>query len=187
MLLEKAYAKKYDSYEAIEGGLVDIALSELTNGIPETLQHEDNKNTQILWEKLFINVSQKRGFLGAGSPSHPDGDSAISNMGITFGHAYSILDMVKIDSYKLIKLRNPWGRGEWKGAFSDNSDKWNSTRLRKACNFNPDTDNKDDGEFWMDFEDFCSEFECSYVCTDLAHAENWVSAKVDDEWDEEHA
>jgi calpain len=37
MMLEKAYAKKYDSYEAIEGGLVDIALAEMTNGIPMTV------------------------------------------------------------------------------------------------------------------------------------------------------
>ena len=35
-ILEKAYAKKYGSYSTIAGGLVDIALSELTNGIPET-------------------------------------------------------------------------------------------------------------------------------------------------------
>ena len=35
-ILEKAFAKKYGSFTVIEGGLVDIALSELTNGIPET-------------------------------------------------------------------------------------------------------------------------------------------------------
>jgi hypothetical protein len=166
MMLEKAYAKKYDSFEAIEGGLVDVALAELTNGIPETLQHADNRNTQVLWEKLVL--AQNRGFLGAGSPAHPDGDSAISPMGITFGHAYSILKLVKVDSYKLIKLRNPWGRGEWTGDFSDRSPKWNS-RLKNATGFNPDTDEADDGEFWMNFDDFCSEYECSYLCTDLAH------------------
>lgn len=99
MLLEKAYAKKYGSYEAIEGGLVDIALAELTNGIPETLQHADNKNTKALWEKLVDIVGTGRiedgkgGFLGAGSPSHPEGDSAISPMGITFGHAYSVTEL----------------------------------------------------------------------------------------------
>ena len=35
ILLEKAYAKKYGSFENIEGGYTSFALSELTNGIPE--------------------------------------------------------------------------------------------------------------------------------------------------------
>lgn len=32
MLLEKAYAKMYGSYPVIEGGQVDEALADLTNG-----------------------------------------------------------------------------------------------------------------------------------------------------------
>jgi Calpain family cysteine protease len=34
MLIEKAYAKMYGSYPTIEGGLVDEALADLTNGAP---------------------------------------------------------------------------------------------------------------------------------------------------------
>ena len=34
MLIEKAYAKMYGSYPTIEGGLVDEALADLTNGVP---------------------------------------------------------------------------------------------------------------------------------------------------------
>jgi len=41
-IIEKAYAKKYGSYSAIAGGLVDLALSELTNGIPESYDREEN-------------------------------------------------------------------------------------------------------------------------------------------------
>lgn len=43
-ILEKAFAKKYGSYTIIEGGMVDIALSELTNGIPETFDLAKEKN-----------------------------------------------------------------------------------------------------------------------------------------------
>ncbi len=35
MLVEKAYAKLYGSYPNIEGGLVDAALADLTNGAPD--------------------------------------------------------------------------------------------------------------------------------------------------------
>ena len=34
LLIEKAYAKLYGSYSAIEGGLVEKALEALTNGVP---------------------------------------------------------------------------------------------------------------------------------------------------------
>ncbi len=37
MILEKAYAKMYGSYQNIEGGLVDAALADLTNGAPARL------------------------------------------------------------------------------------------------------------------------------------------------------
>ena len=43
-IIEKAYAKKYGSYSAIAGGLVDLALSELTNGIPESYERDENPN-----------------------------------------------------------------------------------------------------------------------------------------------
>lgn len=35
MLIEKAYAKMYGSYPRIEGGLVDAAFEDLTNGAPD--------------------------------------------------------------------------------------------------------------------------------------------------------
>jgi hypothetical protein len=48
--LEKAYAKKYGSYSEIEGGLVHIALGELTNGIPECMNRDDNQNLKKWWD-----------------------------------------------------------------------------------------------------------------------------------------
>lgn len=49
----------------------------------------------------------------------------------------------------LVQLRNPWGNFEWKGRWSDKSDCWNK-KLKKELNFEA----KDDGIFWMDFDDF---------------------------------
>lgn len=91
LFIEKAYAKKYGSYQAIEGGFVDITLSELTNGIPETIEFSDTCPT-ALWETM-IQMKKEKAFLAAGSPSHPQGDSAVSPEGIVQGHAYSILDV----------------------------------------------------------------------------------------------
>lgn len=45
-------------------------------------------------------------------------------LGLVSGHAYSVIDVVHSHGYKLIKLRNPWGRGEWEGDWSDKSALW---------------------------------------------------------------
>ena len=51
------------------------------------------------------------------------------HIGILAGHAYYILDVFEISKprgrkrkkSKLIRIRNPWGRKEWNGKWSDNS------------------------------------------------------------------
>lgn len=57
MLIEKAYAKLYGSYPNVDGGLVDEALADLTNGVPYRydLTDADVKkmfNSGEFWEKL---------------------------------------------------------------------------------------------------------------------------------------
>ena len=47
-------------------------------------------------------------------------------MGLVPGHCYSILRLLpKVDGYStIVKIRNPWGRTEWKGRWSDGSAEW---------------------------------------------------------------
>ena len=46
------------------------------------------------------------------------------------GHAYTVLETKLItdirdnSEVKLVKIRNPWGAEDYKGAYSDSSDKW---------------------------------------------------------------
>lgn len=44
--------------------------------------------------------------------------------GLVHGHAYSIIDVMRAHGFSLIKLRNPWGHGEWQGDWSDKSPLW---------------------------------------------------------------
>ena len=58
MILEKAYAKMFGSYQNIVGGFVDEALADLTNGTPlrYDLTSPDVKkmyDTGELWQKLL--------------------------------------------------------------------------------------------------------------------------------------
>ena len=45
-------------------------------------------------------------------------------------------------------MRNPWGKFEWQGDWSDESDLW-TPELREQL----DVNEKDDGLFWMCLED----------------------------------
>ena len=60
-----------------------------------------------------------------------------SESGIYSGHAYSLIGAfdfkVGEKRVKLVKLRNPWGHGEWKGDWSDCSPLW-TPELRKTFN-----------------------------------------------------
>lgn len=197
MLLEKAYAKLYGSYEIIESGFVDQALIDLTGGSgsridmtkPQTKQKIRNG---LLWDVMLDYYSQ--GYLmGAGSPSGNEvivgGREPVSSFGIVQGHAYAVLHVVQIDGHRLIQLKNPWGKIEWKGDWSDNSPCWNA-RLRakiklilqeKGKQMNT-ADVEDDGIFWMDFLDFTMHFEDVYVCR-LFGPDRWISQPVIfDEW-----
>lgn len=177
MFIEKAFAKKYGSYEIIEGGLVDKCLAELTNGVPETYYTAEEDNVQDLWNRT-LKLYKEKHFLGAGSPNHPNGDSETSGTGIVQGHAYSILKLIEADGHKLIQIRNPWGRGEWTGDWGDDSELW-TTRMMNLCNYE---DTAEDGVFWMDFNDYVEEFTEIYVCRVFNEDEGWKSCFVEDEW-----
>ena len=75
-------------------------------------------------------------------------------MGLHYEHSYAILDIKAVGhgvDNQLICLRNPWGRGEWKGRWSDASSQW-TTHAKRICGHSGVV--KDDGTFWMCLRDF---------------------------------
>lgn len=58
--------------------------------------------------------------------------------GVLSGHAYSLNDafrlhnpeQVKRQYHRLLRIRNPWGRGEWKGKWSDMSDEIDDEKIK---------------------------------------------------------
>lgn len=94
-ILEKAYAKLHGSYEALEGGLVQDALVDLTGGAGEEIdmrspQAQIDLASGRLWSQL-LRFKQEGFLLGAGSPS--GSDVHVSSSGIVQGHAYSLLQV----------------------------------------------------------------------------------------------
>ncbi|KAL5708598.1 Calpain-type cysteine protease dek1 [Ranunculus cassubicifolius] len=162
-ILEKAYAKLHGSYEALEGGLVQDALVDLTGGAGEEIDIR-SADVQIdlasgrLWSQL-LRFKQEGFLLGAGSPS--GSDVHISSSGIVQGHAYSLLQVREVDGHKLIQVRNPWANEvEWNGPWSDTSPEW-TDRMRHKLKHVPQSK---DGIFWMSWQDFQIHFRSIYVC-----------------------
>ena len=84
---------------------------------------------------------------------------ASTDMGLIKGHAYGITAVKNVhlegsglfgifnrDKLPMIRLRNPWGKVEWKGAFSDGSPEWE--KISKSDRENVGLTFEDDGEFW---------------------------------------
>ncbi|ONK69723.1 uncharacterized protein A4U43_C05F26050 [Asparagus officinalis] len=162
-VLEKAYAKLHGSYEALEGGLVQDALVDLTGGAGEEIdmrsaQAQIDLASGRLWSQL-LHFKREGFLLGAGSPS--GSDVHVSSSGIVQGHAYSLLQVKEVDGHKLVQIRNPWANEvEWNGPWSDSSSEW-TDRMKHKLKHVPQSK---DGIFWMSWQDFQIHFRSIYVC-----------------------
>lgn len=82
-ILEKAYAKLYGSYKAIEAGKVHLALADLIeNGFPEQLALKTYKNNLKGLASTLRKLDKVKALMGAGSPEHELGDGATNEEGI---------------------------------------------------------------------------------------------------------
>lgn len=170
MLLEKAFAKYHGSYSSIEGGYIHDALCTFVPGsVGSSIKLKSDKaKADFASGELFTTLRKfvVYGYLlGASSPAGSDKDT--SDSGIVQGHAYSLLRVEEVDdvsgTHRLVQLRNPWGSGEWKGAWSDgDKGRWRA-RIKQKLNYDPDASG-DDGAFWMSFADFVQNYDEVNVC-----------------------
>lgn len=162
-LIEKAFAKFYGSYAALERGYVTQALEDMTGCEAECIQLSSagrGVGKQTLWDTL-LRYKKNSYIMGAGTGASLLVDKEIRDMGIVFNSAYTIYDIGQVDGHKLLKLRNPPGEHEeWKGDWGDNSPLW-TKRLKHKLGL---VENTNDNTFFMSFDDFCNVFRELYVC-----------------------
>ena len=116
---------------------------------------------------VLLQYSHKQSLMGAFFHVAGGGES-VQSSGLVAGHLYSILDVRRAGTtlgmgrgYRLVKLRNPWASGEWRGAWSDGSDEW---RKHPSVKTEVGYEDKDDGSFWMAYEDFAATFTAVEIC-----------------------
>lgn len=119
---------------------------------------EEKKGGKDMFE-LIKKYDEKESIIAAGTTG---GDDSQSSRGIVKGHAYTVLRVVEKDKFRLLQVRNPWGSFEWEGDWSDESKLWDThPNLKKKCMHEGA---KDDGIFWMCWEDFCENFTQLDIC-----------------------
>jgi calpain-15 len=163
LLLEKAWAKIYGGYARIESGLTRECLHDLTGGPTKFYQTGNPNVNETIWTEIYQG-EQKNFIMTAGAGDFFEGADLLDSCGLVGSHAYSLLsvhDVVDKEGveHKLVKLRNPWGQSEWNGDWSDNSTKWTPELKTKLG-----LQNRDDGIFFMAFDDFLQYFSDAQIC-----------------------
>ena len=160
-LLEKAWAKINGNYAKIGcGGSPTEIFDVLTEAYTEQVQINPYYKDYI-WETM-INA-EKNGYIMTAGTSSDIVNLNLDEVGLSPGHAYTVLGVMEIDTgkgvEKVVRLRNPYGNGEFNGDWSDYSSKW-TPELKKKYNLVI----KDDGDFYMAFDDFLTYYITLGVC-----------------------
>ncbi|XP_069159494.1 uncharacterized protein [Procambarus clarkii] len=161
-LVEKAYAKLHGSYEALKGGTTCEAMEDFTGGVSEI--YDLTKAPPNLFN-IMLKAYQRGSLMGCSLEPDPNEVEARCDTGLIRGHAYSVtrIKYCEINTPRvsgkipLIRIRNPWGNeAEWQGAWSDQSPEWRYIPPEEKEEIGLTFEH--DGEFWMSFKDFLSNF-----------------------------
>ncbi|KAM9316883.1 calpain-13-like [Gastrophryne carolinensis] len=172
-LLEKAYAKLLGSYQNLHWGDPAEAFVNLTGGLTMSF---DLKNSQIPLKDLWNMVSSAGQdiLMACVYNQQKLSENVFLNNGLVERHAYCITDVAKVQIrngfVKLIRIWNPWGYGEWRGAWNDKSPWWQELREEERQKLQRV---REDGEFWMSWEDFTQEFSRIILCSQVPDFLDW--------------
>ena len=102
------------------------AIEDLTGGVTTELFTSDILDTDQFWTDEIMKVNEEFLFgCTTGVFDNWQGASFMTNRkDIVSMHAYSILEAKEVKGERLLRVRNPWGQFEWKGAWSDGSEQW---------------------------------------------------------------
>jgi hypothetical protein len=184
-LLEKAYAKAHGDYASISGGQTGEAIEDLTGGVTTEIYTTNILDTEAFWRDELSRIGKDFVFSCAVARWREWRPYLVANekvreerrQGIVSQHAYAVLDVYEGHGQRLVKIRNPWGRKEWTGPWSDGSKEWTAewlTRLNHRFD--------DDGIFWMTYKDMLSKYKyidrTRIFGSEWHVAQQWMSVQV---------
>lgn len=190
MIIEKAVAKMCGSYAALNWGSICWAWQALTGCEQQNMYIREPMGTWALFEmnvaeqRLKMQSGERLATPFYCTGVRVDGDqlwAAVHRLstanflvgahivsadevrredGLVAGHSYSVISTCECKGFCLIKLRNPWGKSEWNGAWCDDDAMWQE---HEEVAEKLDPDNLAEGCFWMEWSDFVSSFNAISV------------------------
>ena len=121
-------AKLNVNYSNLAGGQIGQAQRYMT-GMPTTTLHSGaSTSNDELWEQVQTNLENDYNMGAACQVSHHH---------MVSGHAYGVIGALELkggahDGQKLIKMRNPWGKGEYDGPWSETDAEWTADYRKQA-------------------------------------------------------
>lgn len=149
-MLEKGLAKMCGGYPNIEGGWMSEGMCFLHGGrgyfissheiVPKSLENDEFLNRLVKDLKNLFDLGY-----GIFTAWEKEIFTSVFEKGLVDSHAYSILDMQKIDGEWVFKVMNPWGKFEWNGKYSDSDTSDSAEKARTLMS----EKRKDNGIFLM--------------------------------------
>uniref|UniRef100_A0A0G4F556 Calpain catalytic domain-containing protein n=1 Tax=Chromera velia CCMP2878 TaxID=1169474 RepID=A0A0G4F556_9ALVE len=208
MLLEKAFAKFFGSYESLVGGICSVAFQCLTGSAEQFVW--DKEGGKLRWERGRVAVEEQTRRRTIVTTFEPDqfatdeelfevfreydkkhfiiscsisaGEEKTRPDGLVEGHAYSMLQVASLPHHgrlKLCKLRNPWGGGA--------THEWNGDFSDTSSGWGDQLSGlreelkaviEHDGIFWMTWSDFTGIFNHACMSPRSMAKESVESAAV---------
>jgi len=126
-------------------------VEDLTGGVTSEVWTNDILDKNRFWKEELMLVN-KDFLFAAWIPTMFKGP-ADKRSELIKCHAYSVLRAVEIKGQRLVLMRNPWGRHEYTGPWSDGSKEWTAEWIQALSH-----SFGDDGQFWMTYRDFLRKF-----------------------------
>lgn len=180
-LLEKAYAKVFGGYGALENGYGTVGITDVNGKPSQYINFVDNPNVAEIkdWAEFALQGGKPR-FLeknfreameskikshnfGAVRAYNPSATKivkqlmkgAVATVGAN-GHQWSILDTKIVDDEVFLKIRNPWGQTDvYDGAWSDKDPVWKTAEGKQIrAKLGGLAVDETDGTWWMRWDAF---------------------------------
>ncbi|KAF9552248.1 cysteine proteinase [Agrocybe pediades] len=159
-LIEKAYAKLHGNYASIQLGKECDGMEDLTGGVSTILLSKDILDTDKFWSDELGRANKDRVFGCSFNTLNPSrkgySEVPVFVQGLVGGHSYSVLRAVECKGKKFVIVRNPWGKAEWTGRWSDGSKEWTKEWLEILPTLGHQFG--DDGQFVMEYSDWLEAF-----------------------------